>query len=184
MSIDDLKRLKKGVIYHRYRGELVDKIPFQFNPTTWSRELAVERFYTEHVGQYLPATQFIQFAPQKVTFELFLYSREGEIDMDQLLAKLELLVSPGPEMNLDNTKFMSNGSAVLSLGDFVTEVQIDSMNFSHEFFDRNFNPTRTRVSLEMTPISRGRTHETGVVNNLRRRAGVYSSPVTRSNIDG
>lgn len=87
-----------------------EQLVFQFNPTTITERRGVKFNFSNAQGQYMPISQFGQFEPTEINFELFFFKNSG---LEEELMSLRRLVTP--KSLSAGTYYEQNGPSVYHL---------------------------------------------------------------------
>lgn len=165
-------QLNKGALFRLYKEEIVDRLNFQYNPTEVKRSFSNSFRKTQHPGQVLTGTSFSRFGERPVGFTLMFYGREGEVDVDEIEARLELFTLPGPDFDSDNPSHVTPGRVKLVLGNRVLTGVLEKINVNEKMFDRTLRVQYIEAKVSFIVASRGFESELAYVQSVRRRAGL------------
>jgi len=166
--------LEKGKLYRIVKDSVVDQLEFQFNPTKYEEELGVDWNLSDSPGQFLPSASFNKIGERTIKMDLLFYGRDGENNVEESRARLELFASPGPDFGIESTQFVSPGRAKLVIGKHPWDVIIPRIKFTHEIMDRQMNTVSLRASLQFTVISTGVQNDVAFLERIRQYAGELS----------
>ena len=172
----------KGSMTRLVQDQIVDVFEFQYNPTIYSESMVTEWYFSQAPGQYLPVATFSRFGKQGVKFQLFMYGRErgvskstGTADIRRQKARLKLFASPGPRFGIGAEQFISPGRVMLVLGEELWDGVINSLDFTNELFNRQYNVQQFRANVVFTVTSTGFANELAYLDTIRSRAGLTGS---------
>lgn len=164
------RRLTKGALFRIYNDEVVDRLDFQFNPTRLSRRLGAVHAISDGPGEWLPSASLSRFDRAPVDFDLLFWGREGEVDAQEMSARLELFVSPGPDYGPDATEFISSGHAKLVFGPRTWTGVVTEVSLMDERFNRDLKVLEVRATISLLPTSQGARSDLVKINRLRTQA--------------
>ena len=165
----------KGAMFRLEDGVIVERFPFQYNPTEYSRTVSTGWKLSESLGQFLPVAVFSKFGERQVDFSLFMWGREkgaieGSKDVDKQMDQLELFCLPGSAFSVDTPQNVSPGRTKLVMGRRVWNGIVESIRFRHSMFDKQLSTVMGTADVVFKVSSFGFQQDVEYINSVRWRA--------------
>lgn len=163
--------IDKGALIRIEDGQMVDALFFQFNPTDLAIKNSVEYAGSDHPGQFMPVLRFKQVNKREITFNLRFNGREGQLDVGEELARIELFTIPGSRLTASSPLFVPPPSAVLVFGEQTYHGVVTTADVIQRMFGRSLQVVEAEVAVTFAVGSQGPADDMAFANRIRTRAG-------------
>jgi len=175
--------LNKGWFARIEGGEVVSYFIFQFNPTETERERNVTYTFESAPGSSAPTAIFQSILGDKITIELFLDATapyyEEQKGITAALAELESYTQPKIELfSADIGQVPSPPTIRYGMNEDYWDVVVPRIRIRTLRWNRDLNPTRARVEIEMQAVFTDISAIQSRLDKLKQ----YREMITRSEI--
>lgn len=141
-------RLQKGYLENVSTGRI---LRFQYNPESFHDDIAVEYRDIKSPGISYPIYQYVGGEARTVSFTLFLDNRETRRGANRVRETINFLNSLLPVANRGR-QFTAPSRAIFGFGWFVKPCILVAMPTNYREFDRNLQPLRAEVEVQLKII--------------------------------
>lgn len=135
----------KGYIMKETTGWLM---PFQFNPEGFTYEYGTDLAVVKPPGAPHPLYQFVGGNERRIDLTLFLDDREKR---NRTISQWESFLGNFYPLNYGKG-FHPTPTAIFAMGRFVQRVIIINVKWDYQLFDKNLNPIRAEVTINMETV--------------------------------